>query len=101
MGYATIVIDLEELRDIESGLKFISQELDNISSISGRIQHLIGDPEPDLKGSVDDFEGSWDDNREDIVEKVNKLLQGVSGVVKDWTEWENKQASQFQQGGGH
>lgn len=99
MAYATIIIDLEELKDIESGLRFIAQEIENISSISGRIQGLIGDPEPDLKGSVDDFEGSWDDNRADIVDKVKKLLDGVSGVVKDWTDWESRQASQFTEGG--
>ena len=99
MAYSTIIIDLEELKDIESGLAFIAQELENISSIAGRIEGLIGEPEPDLKGAVHDFEGSWDDNREDILKAVTQLHEGVAGVVKDWVDWDKQQAGQFQEGG--
>ena len=34
MGYRTIIIDLEELKDIKSGLDFVYEEMSNITDIA-------------------------------------------------------------------
>lgn len=95
MGYSTLIIDLEELKDIESGLKFVHEEMSNIKEITGYVNTLIGDPEPDLKGAVNNFESSWDDNRKGIVEAAEKMRQAVEKVINDWTEWDTKTAKEL------
>lgn len=95
MAYKTIIIDLEELKDIKSGLDFVHQEMSNIDDVTKRVNELIGNPEPDLKGAISDFDGSWDDNRKSIVESAQKMSEGTENVIKDWTQWDTDNAKQL------
>jgi hypothetical protein len=95
MGYRTIIIDLEELKDIKSGLDFVYEEMSNITDIAKNIEGLIGDPEPDLKGAVNSFQSSWDDNRKDILDAAKKMADGTQKVIDDWTQWDTDTANKL------
>lgn len=95
MGYSTIIIDLEELKDIKSGLDFVYGEMSHITDIAKNIQGLIGDPEPDLKGAVNSFQSSWDDNRKDILDAAKKMADGTQKVIDDWTQWDTDTANKL------
>jgi hypothetical protein len=92
MGYKTIIIDLEELKDIKSGLSFVHEEMSNISDITDRINELVGNPEPDLKGAISDFDGSWDDNRKEIVDSAAKMSEATQHTIEDWNKWDSDAA---------
>lgn len=98
MAYKTIIIDLEELKDIQSGLTFVHEEMTNIDDITDRINELIGDPEPDLKGAISDFDGSWDDNRKEIVDAAGKMAEGTQKVIDDWNKWDGDTAAKLREG---
>jgi hypothetical protein len=69
--------------------------MSNIDDITKHINELLGDPEPDLKGAVSDFDGSWDDNRKEIVESTEKMSKGTDGVITSWTQWDTDKAKQL------
>jgi len=98
MAYKTIIIDLEELKDIKSGLDFVYNEMTNIDDITKRINELIGNPEPDLKGAISDFDGSWDDNRKEIVDAAKKMSEATQSVIDDWNNWDASAASKLTEG---
>jgi hypothetical protein len=98
MTYKTLLISMEELTDMKNGLDFVYQEMHDIKEIRDRINSLIGDPDPDLKGAVHSFESSWDDNRKDIVDSAQKMRDGTAKVIEDWTSWDEQNAKNLSQG---
>lgn len=96
MGYSTYIIDYEELTDVKKGLDFVKDELSNAQYISSYVQTLIGNPEPDLKGAIGQFESSWNNNRDGLVKTAEELAEAVQKIIDDWQEWDASTATEFE-----
>jgi hypothetical protein len=93
VGYATLIIDYEELSDIKAGLDYVATELSNVQYICDTIQTLIGRPTPDLGSAIELFDTSWNDNRKGLLDTTKEMSEAVAKVLEDWTSWDSSTAA--------
>lgn len=85
-----IVIDSDELESIKNNLTYVGSEMERISNRAEEIQTEIGEPNPDFKHEIHEFDTSWDSHRKDIVEIVKAMHDVTEKFLKDWEDFDNQ-----------
>lgn len=93
-----IIISYDELSNASKGLAFVKEQLGGINAFSEKMSGEIGDPNPDFRTELHDFEASWDDNRKDILKVVGDMGDAAAKIVADWKKFDEDAGNQLAQG---
>jgi len=101
MAGPDVAISYADLKELNSALIDIWDELDQCSSRATSLEHAIGDPfgQNRLREAAEEFEDGWDDKRKELKENVRKVQERTDKVLKGWNKWDQDTANGL--GSGH
>lgn len=75
----------------------IIEELEDAGSLADELQDAIGRPfgHGALRDRAGDFEGQWNNKRNDLVRDITKIHEHVVGVLEGFADWDAETASQM------
>lgn len=94
MAEPDVDLNLDDLRTMSSNLGTFVTEFENIGDLTEDVQDAVGRPAGDtrLRSKVHDFEGSWDGNREVILESLKNVHDHIKAIVDGFAETDTKMA---------
>lgn len=90
-----ILLDLEELRVTNEGLKASIAEFENAAKRNDQLERSIARPDERsaLRDKVSDFESAWNDKREALLENLTGVQEHLQGIVDEWTKLDTEAAA--------
>ncbi|WP_307221164.1 hypothetical protein [Microbacterium arborescens] len=95
MAYDDIDVPMRTMSDLERALADTIAEFDAATSNSEALESAIGSPldRSDLRAEAQRFEEAWNDKRQTLRDKLDELLQRVSGTREAWQELDSELAN--------
>ncbi len=85
-----VVISFSLLNELNGSLKQIIVEFNEADKNADALQDAVKKPcgKDDLREKVHDFEGGWNNRREELQADIEKVQQHVEAVGAKWAEWD-------------
>lgn len=92
-----VFISYTELKEVDTSLKQILEELQEAQHRQEDLEGSIGRPygQSKLRDRAHDFEGGWDDRRNKLIEDIGKVEQHLAGVLDGFENWDTKTSQQL------
>lgn len=92
---ADVMISVSTLSALNSALKRILVEFDEVGSTTGDLQDAIDRPagRSGLRDRTEKFESGWDDRRSALVEKLTAIQASVESTCIGWTDFDAELAN--------
>ncbi|MDO8337760.1 MAG: hypothetical protein Q7T15_05850 [Microcella sp.] len=92
---ADVMISVSTLSALNSALKRILVEFDEVGSRTGELQEAIDRPagRSGLCDRTREFESGWDDRRAALVEKLTAIQASVESTCTGWTDFDAELAN--------
>lgn len=98
-GSSGMLLPLDDLQETADKISAIIAEFESASARQGDVQDAVGRPAGDsrLRDRCHDFEGSWNDSRDKLLDKLRKVNERVQGTVDETVAADVDIASQMEQ----
>lgn len=89
-----VLIHVSTLSALDSALKRILVEFDEVGSTTGELQDAIDRPagRDGLRDRTRDFESGWDDRRSALVAKLTAIQSAVESTCQGWVDFDSQLA---------
>ena len=89
------MLDREQLRTANAGLKSSISEFENAAKLNDALEKSIGRPDDRnaLRDKASDFEGSWNDKREALLENLTGIQEHLQGIIDGWEKTDTEAAA--------
>ncbi|GHD47249.1 hypothetical protein GCM10008097_17950 [Mycetocola manganoxydans] len=90
-----IMLDRERLRTANEGLKAAITEFENAAKNNDDLENSIDRPDDrgSLRDKASDFESSWNDKREALLENLTKIQEHLQGIIDGWETMDTEAAA--------
>lgn len=97
-----VLLDRAKLSDALATLDSAASAFTNASQINDTLEAAIDNPhgKKSLRDRVGWFEANWSGNREELLEMVDGVREGLRSIVDGWDEWEAEATRQIEQMSG-
>lgn len=84
-GNDGMLLPLDELQEMATRISGIIAEFESASDRQGDVQDAVGRPAGDsrLRDRCHDFEGSWNDSRGKLLDKLRAVNERVQGTIDE------------------
>lgn len=98
-GNDGMLLPLDELQEMATRISGIISEFESASARQGDVQDAVGRPAGDsrLRDRCHDFEGSWNDSRDKLLDKLRAVHERVQGTIDETRAADVDIASQMEQ----
>lgn len=97
-GADGMLLPLSELQEMSQQITSIISEFESASGRQGDVQEAVGRPAGDgrLRDRCHSFEGSWNDSRDKLLDKLRKVSERVQGTIDETQKADIDLASQME-----
>lgn len=90
-----IMLDLERLRTTNEGIKNSIKEFEDAAKRNDGLENSIGRPDDrgSLRDKASDFESSWNDKREALLENLTGVQEHLQATIDNWHKLDIKAAA--------
>lgn len=101
-GKDRMLLPLDDLRTTGTQLDAIISELESASARQNDVEEAVGRPAGDsrLKDRCHDFEGSWNNSRDKLLDKLRQVSERIAGTVSETETADLELAKQNSSGTG-
>jgi hypothetical protein len=94
-----MLLPMSDLQEMARQITAIISEFESASARQGDVQDAVGRPAGDsrLRDRCHDFEGSWNDSRDKLLSKLQKVSERVQGTIDETNTADLDLASQMEQ----
>lgn len=90
-----IMLDREQLRAANDGLRNSIAAFENAAKNNDALENSIGRPDDrsSLRDKASDFESSWNDKREALLENLTGIQEHLQAIIDGWEKTDTEAAA--------